>query len=198
MKKTKLIVIVSTVVVLVVITGLSAWRIASLSAEYPNPQIYENGVGDEVKGGDIGITAIGARILNSQQIEELIPGFDSGLLDDSGKPISKESVKMLVVELDVTNYSSTEQAVALYKFTAVSRAWSNGVSLDSFRELNEGNSPTLAMSANQSQTVCLPFLLYDFQFQSKTDWDTVSDRPFDLALSLYPIKTVIHLLNENA
>jgi hypothetical protein len=184
-------------VVLIVIVGLSAWRIAELSAQYPDPQLYEVGVGEEVRGGDIGITAVGARLLDSPQIDELIPGFESGMLDDSGRPLDKESVRMLVVELEVTNYSSEEQQVALYDFVAASRAWNNGTDMLSFMELNEGNGPALTMGANQSRTVLMPFPLIESQFQSAADWGAAADRPFDLVLTRYPIKTVIHLLNDN-
>jgi hypothetical protein len=99
--------------------------------------------------------------------------------------------KILLVSMTITNRSPVTQTIELSRFCGQSRAWSNGIHLPLFRELNE-STLSLSLASKESIEVLLPYALYAFQFQDK-DWTSVEGKAFDLVLALHPEKKIVHL-----
>lgn len=191
--RTKWLLGAGVVIVCCAIIGLFAYRVMFINSGFPNSTTVEYGLGEKIQGGDIDITALDFQILDSEQLSELLPDYTIDVYNEDGSPIDPDSAKTLLVEVNIVNDGTTTQTIALQRFCAESLAWSNGLALDEFKQLNNGMSPQLELEPGQAVDVRLPYSVYALQFMTDAEWQEVDDRPFSLVLSLYPTKHLIRL-----
>lgn len=169
--------------------ALSAWRIVQVNNRWPDPKIRTYSIGEEIMGGDIGITAVDAQILDGQEMLEMVPEFE--VVPGGKEPVTIDDFKLLLVDVTVRNASDEDREVPVYHFYAQSYAWSNGIDAEMFHSINEDAELDLSLPANSTMSVQLPYLLFTSQFR---EWKTAGERPFDLVLSSYPIKCSVRLM----
>ncbi|MEG0304524.1 MAG: hypothetical protein RR576_03255 [Oscillospiraceae bacterium] len=61
-----------------------------------------------------------------------------------------------------------------------------------FRLLNPDKTGYVQLQPGENDTILFPYALYDFSF-SKSYFSTLENKTFQIVLSLYPTKTVVHL-----
>ena len=104
------------------------------------------------------------------------------------------NIKLILTTIQIKNLSTKQVKLEVYPFVLESSGFSNGINLDLYNVLNGDNatvSPVL--KPGEVQTLELPFTMIESQF-TKQDWLNLTNRNFELVLSLYPIKKSI-LLN---
>ena len=181
----------AALLLLIVLIALSAFRITQINKRWPDPEIRTYSLGKEIMGGDIGITATDARLVEGKEILEIIPEFELEAFSWSNEPIGIEDFKILLVDVTVRNTGADSREVLLHHFSAQSQAWSNAIDLQIFHSINEDTGLNLSLPANSAMNVRLPYLLCTPQFR---DWETAGKRHFDLVLSIYPIKCSVRVM----
>jgi hypothetical protein len=168
-------------------------RIYQINAVYPSPTLVEHRQGEVIRGGDFELTVTQTKLLSYGELLELVPTYEISMLDEHGQALDGSKLRMLVIEVDITNTSTDERELFFYQFNAQSKAWHNGVDLSAFLDMNEGGSLSLSLPGGESTKVTLPFLMIEAQFKSVDDWTRAKERPYDLVLATYPILDVAHL-----
>jgi hypothetical protein len=186
---------VAVAVAIIAVACLSAWRVSSLAAAFPDPVLVEHRLGEEVVGGEIGIRATDAAILDRSKVLALAPGYSPAVLGAGGEPLGADDERVCLVTLVVTNNGEKAQVVPLQNFRAQSLYWQNGINMPLYGLLNESPGLRLSLEAGQSVTVRLPFSAYSVSFMTDSEWASFAQRPFDLVLSIYPARHVVHLLD---
>lgn len=103
--------------------------------------------------------------------------------------------KVVTVETKLQNISSQNVKVEFYTFVLQNKVWSNGINPELFFELNPENvNMNTLLEANSEIFVKLPYVIYDFQVKEK-QWEELEATQFDLVLSVYPDRKVIHMTN---
>ena len=104
------------------------------------------------------------------------------------------NAKILVVDAKIKNISSVSTKISLYEFVLQNKVWSNGVNPELFLELNPENIDLeCILDAKTEIRVKIPFVIYDFQVKDK-QWKELKGSKFDLVLSVYPYRKVIHII----
>jgi hypothetical protein len=176
--------------VLLVVAGV---RIYQINATHTNPTLAEHQQGEVIRGGDFELTVTQARLLNYEELLSLLPTYEISMLDEHGQALDGAKLKMLIVEMSVTNSGTDERELLLSQFNAQSRAWHNGVDMFTFLDMNDGDSLTLSLPGGESAQVVLPYLMIEAQFKTASDWARTEERPYDLVLATYPVLEVVHL-----
>lgn len=99
-----------------------------------------------------------------------------------------------MVDAKIKNISSVSTKIRLYEFVLQNKVWSNGVNPELFFELNPENIDLeCILEAKTEISVKIPFVIYDFQVKDK-QWKELKESKFDLVLSVYPYRKVIHII----
>jgi hypothetical protein len=179
-------------VIVVAVVAASAFRIYQLNSEYPPPATKAYVLGETVSAGDVTLAVQDAYFVNPNQIQEMFPGFDGGLIEN-GKPLAPERYKVFLVILKVNNESDRDQQVDL-RFYLQSGVWSNGADLFLFQQVNAGSEGLIrTIGAHEEIMLKCPYVLYDFMFKSSEDWEQVESRSYRIVLSNYPTQHVIRV-----
>lgn len=158
-----------------------------LNTKYPEVIIDSSSMNEPVNYFDFSLCAEKYAIINQNEIkekniisEQLPSGFET---------------KMVLVTLNIKNTSTQEKTIELYPFVLESNGWRSAFDFEAFNKLNSENvSTSLRLKPGKSQTVILPFTMYNSQFK-KDYWAKLQNKEFDLIFSLYPIKKYIKLYN---
>jgi hypothetical protein len=179
-------------VAIVAVAAASAFRIYQLNSEYPPPATKAYALGETVSAGDVTLAAQDAYFVNPNQMQEMFPEFDGGLIEN-GKPLAPERYKIFLVVLKVNNESDRDQQVDL-RFYLQSGAWSNGADPFLFQQTNGGSEGLIrTIGAHEEIVLRCPYLLYDFMFKNSGDWERVESRSYRVVLSNYPTQHVIQV-----
>lgn len=188
------------IVVMVGVFGLliaaMGWRIVTLNIKYPNPQVITYQQNEPIKGGEIEMVVTDSKIVSMQDIKELLPEIEDPIKDKDGNLLEDDQKKVLLVELEIQNLSDAKQKTTVTPFTAQSRAWSNGMDMNTYLGLNRLQTTGIELGAKEKQIIIMPFVMYDFQFK-KDEFSSIEQRDFQLVLSTYPIKNLVELRSQN-
>jgi hypothetical protein len=168
-------------------------RIYQINAEHPSPTLVERQQGETIRGGNFELTVTQTRLLSHEELLELAPTYEIDLLDEHGEKVDGSKIRMLAVDVNITNISTDEQELRLYQFSARSKAWRNDVDMFTFLDLNDTGSLVLSLPGGESTHVILPYFMGEVQFKNAEDWARAKERPYDLVLATYPVLEVVHL-----
>lgn len=190
----KKIIVVFSVLLVVLFFALSALRYSTLNKMYPDVEIVEHSIGEEIKGGEIYITVESSELWDGEQTRQIIPDYTIEAYNNDGTIPEDDQIRNLIVHLKVENKSDSQKSVSFVNFTPESNAWKNGLSLELYTQLNPGVGSPLEfkIEANSKSDIILPYTMIYSQFKEK-DWEHIEQRDFKLVLSQYPIKHVINL-----
>ena len=185
------------ILVVIVILGLFAFgcvRIFQINTAYPSPKYHEYKMNENIKGGDITICFTSASILNYKEIMKLEPDYTIVSYDINGVVLDKSKIKMLLVELDATNTSESDQVIDMGIFSVQSGKWSTIDDPFVAKEINGESIAHLSIKAGHTRQIKLPYMLECSEFQfDQSDFDNIKSKPFDLILSTYPVSNILHL-----
>jgi cation diffusion facilitator CzcD-associated flavoprotein CzcO len=168
-------------------------RVYQINALHPNPTLVEYQQGEVIRKGDFEITVTRTRLLSYGELLELVPTYAISVLDEQGEALDGSRLRMLAVDVSITNTSADERELVLYHFNAQSQAWHNGIDMYTFQDMNGGGSLTLSLLGGESAQVTLPYSMVDVQFKSARHWAQADERPYELVLATYPVYEVVHL-----
>ena len=193
-KRKRIIALVVTVVSLVLL-GLAAYRIITLNMMYPSPKVLEYAIGDEIMGGDIGITVIGLKIYEGAEIYTVIPDYQESLVDLDGELLPIEKSREFVCEITYTNYSTDQYYRISPRGTMqIELFWTSNGDPMIFASLNPDlpvRSPTLG--PGEQITVRLPFRMYRVTNYEEDIWESAMEGQIDLVIREFPQKIIVHL-----
>lgn len=170
-----------------------SWRFVTLNKEYPNPKVITYKQGQAIQGGDIEITVIDSEFTTMDAMQEIIPEIENQVVDEKGNLLQNEHIKILLVDLELHNLSNDKQSTSLARFTAQSKAWSNGMDLNTYCALNNIQGVGINLAPGEKRHMTMPFYLYDLQFK-EGGFQKAEDRKFHLVLSVYPVKNMVELV----
>lgn len=190
MKNKKLTVSIVCVLLLGVVI-FSSFRIYNLNNKYPNPKIVEYPIGQSISGGGIDIVVEGSELIDGERLKEIVPDYIYGVKNTDGSELGNDQVRILLVNLKITNTTDEPQNMTVCQIYAESLTCANGIDAELYEELNvdKGNPIRIELDPNEEMEVVLPYSFCSRQFKSK-DWNNIDNRVFDLSLATYPIKYI--------
>lgn len=169
------------IVLLVAALIFGGVRYHQINTLYPNPHVTEVSVGEPVAYKDITITATGSEMMQMSQLPEM----------ESSENASFWPEDTVVVRVDLTLYSETDNTMELYRF-----ALENGLSATQpLRDMMYAlyGSTRQELSAGESATFSLYFPFTQVAYSEK-DWMRIADMGFTLELvDTYPQRIRITL-----
>ncbi len=181
MKKSKLTIII-TVIILIVIMGV---KYKDINNQYPQAKEEEYRIGDKVEYRGIEISVENVRLIDNDEINNMD-------LQES-KFYEEYQRKAIVATVNFINNSNESKSVESDYFEAATLDWHNGLNYEIFNVLNGGEKrPYVELNPKEEITLQLPYEMFDFQFERKT-WDNIEDLQFNLVLEIYPLKKFVNL-----
>ena len=159
------------------------WRVVAVNLKYPAPTLKSYEIGETVRYLDnYEITVVKSEFLSDDRADEL---FDvENMFPDMEQ-------KFLVVTLKIKNISNEVQEFAVENLIFQSGAFFNAPMIQGFEALN-GWCTLPELSAGEEQLVKLPLNISKSRFRD-SQWNTITERPFELVLGLYPEREVLKL-----
>jgi hypothetical protein len=186
-----------TVVLVVALLVALSLRIAQVNARYPNPTVAEHQLGETFVVHGVEFCFTNARVIGYAEMKELLPSYETVLLDEQLNPFEPARLRFLLVDVDVRRVAQEEQSFfSLAWIYAQSYAWRNGFDHLLFEDLNGGETMSSALGNGERAHLVLPYGMSDTQFKDQTDWETVEGRPFDLVMTTYPVENIVHILSD--
>jgi len=173
-------------VFIMLIAGLSAFRIVSLNLKYPPSALEARKIDESIIYKDqFEITVTKCAFMKNDMIESY---FKDEI--ELGR-----DVKCLVVDITIKNISDQAGQIEVNSFILETGAWGNAINLTAFLQLNEDNDnvtlvPTL--KAGEEISMKLPFSMISQHFK-ENQWGHVESREYFLTVNLYPVKQRIQL-----
>lgn len=188
-------IIIPIIVMIILITILSSFRIYNLNKDYPNPVVIEHSLNEKIDGGNISLTVLDSSMVYNSYIKQLFPEYVDYTENSDGTKVTDEQIRVLLIKTKLTNNSDAEQKFSLVQMNAESLIWANGIDGGLYPLLNPDNNNPMGVTIppNKDIEVILPYTIYDLQFQKK-DWEEIDNRHFDLAISYYPVKHIVNLM----
>jgi len=181
---------VASVLALLLVAGTV--RIIALSIAYPSPGHMVFSLGEEVIGGDIGVRATSLEVFEGEEILGILPEYEEKVMD-RGILVTFDQVRMFVYSVVLTNHSESVCGVAVYNYVLQIGAWKTALAYDEYLELNEGRGTRVELEPDEQVELRLVYKMYDIQFNSRSDFDEITNRDIDLVIVTYPVKIVIRI-----
>lgn len=180
------------VILSILIVGSSIWRFVSLNERYPDPGVVVYKEKDKIKGGDIEISVSSSNLVSMEEMLELLSDHKDEMIYEDETSMPQTERKVLLVQINIKNTSSTEQTTSLVRFMAQAGAWANGMDLGAYCALNGVEKTNIQLKPKEQRSMMMPFYLYESQFAGD-EFHKVDRRKFSLVLSVYPVKNIIEL-----
>lgn len=181
---TKKKIISSLIVVLsALLVGLFVWRVVEVNLKYPAPVLKSCEKGETLNYLDtFEITVMDTEFLSDEQAQELF---------DVENAFGDVEQKYLVTTLHVKNISDEPQRFPVYELTFQSGAFFNGGMYQFLESLN-GWVDVPEQQPDEELTIKLPLNIPKTRFRD-SQWETVTQRQYEIVLRLYPEKYVLKL-----
>lgn len=185
----------------VCLVALCAFQIWLVNKNAPMSEPVEYEVGDiayldmETANGtvlsneEVGLSVEGTRIYKNSAIEDLLPGYTSPILENE----IGSNEAMIIVDVSITNYSDSEKEIPLYAFQLQSNALRSSVTMDVFNDLNPGQDLVVTVLPGGRLSTSLVYEVFDSHYGSVQKMERSLSECFDLVLSAYPKKVLVHL-----
>lgn len=181
MKKGKLI-IVTTIVVLIIVIGI---RYREINNQYPQAKEEEYSLRDKIDYRGIEISVEEFRLIDNDEITKMN-------LKES-EFYKENERKAIVATVNLKNNSSEMKSIESDYFEAATLDWHNGLNYEMFTILNGGEkSAYVELNPKDEITLQLPYEMFDFQFKRDT-WDSIEYLQFNLVFDIYPVKRFVKL-----
>lgn len=176
--------------IFIILCCVWAFFVYSINARYPNR--VEDPIVENEAFSYLGYSL---QVSNS----EIVPFRDSVRLfggDESNiAEIDLES-KTLLVEITLRPDEGIRTPFPVTSLTVESGAWTNGLDVPLFFEMNDADSLNVSVEPSASCNIILPFRIYPSQFYAQ-DWKQLKTRKFYLVGAMYPITQKVSLRTED-
>lgn len=157
----------------------------SVNKKFPKREVLEKNIGEDMKIDEK--MTIRVEAIELSNVEKYNEEITKGIRQLGGR------AKVVVVDALIENCTEEKGSVELYKFVLQNNVWSNGINPELFFVLNLKLSDLqFWLDGKGKINVKLPFVIYDFQIREE-QWDDLKEEQFDLVISVYPIRRVIHM-----
>jgi hypothetical protein len=136
------------------------------------------------------LVAHGVIIADDEYITRYYPSYAQAVKSQRGY---SEELKWVIVELEVCNATDGDIKASLVNLHAQTGAWTNGVDMLLFADMNEGSGTILSLGLGEEKQLWVPFLLSKGQFGYRDDWYRIDEKEYELVLATYPDKVYISL-----
>lgn len=183
MKNKKRIIISALQIVFVVM----CFRYYAINTAFPNPVIKSCSIGQIANVNGYSVQVLSKKMYTKSELnptlQDMIPTNFPELQDD---------FRICVVEVKFQNLNEVEAPLEVFRFMLQSGAWANGIDHEIFDIFNPEGKLNMVCKPNEEKTLLLTYSVIKKNFHEQ-DWVNIDQRNFDLVLSVYPEKGLIHL-----
>ena len=176
--------VISSLIILAgaVLLGLFVWRVIAINLKYPAPTLKSYEIGETANYADtFELTVIDAEFLSDEAKKSL----------DVESTFGDYERECLVATLKIKNISHEPQMPLPEGLTFQAGAFFNGPMLQFMEQLN-GWSEMPELQANEELVFKVLTLVPKSRFRD-SQWETVTQREFEMVIALYPEKQVLKL-----
>lgn len=166
-----------------ILASLFVWRVVAINLKYPASTLKSYEMGETINYLNIfEIMVMDAEFLSDEKAQEL---FD---VENNFKDFEQE---YLVTTLNIRNISGETQRFSPSDLTFQSGAFFNGIMLHFMEQLN-GWRDMPELKPGEEITIKVPVNIPKSRFRD-SQWETVTEREFEIVIALYPEKQVLKL-----
>lgn len=180
-KKRNYIVLISVIFLTLIII-----RVVYINNKYPNPVVkkYDSSQSVIINGYEIKIES-----KKMYKMDQLPNEIKNNLYRDF--PELKQDFRICLLKVNFKNIGQSEKKFQVYNLYLQSKAWANGIDSEMFHMFNQDTELEISCKQNDDVSLLLPYAISKQAFNEK-DWNMIDKRYFDLILSVYPKKVLIH------
>ena len=106
--------------------------------------------------------------------------------------IDGNEMKIVLVRIDIKNFSKEKMKFIPVDFVANAYGWSNGISRDLFLTINNVTDMQIVIEPKKTIEIVLPYYIYSSQL-SAWHWQEVCGEDVEVVITEYPVKTIVRM-----
>ena len=177
------------VMIALAFTAVFAFRFIQVNRAYPKAELQQVYIHEPLNFKGYRLTALKTEMTPATELQQ--QGYKLDYED-----FFKDR-QIFFVDLLIEKTVSADPLFSISWFELQSGSWSNGQNLDLMTVFNE--DLTARMEELQTVGKTTIRLVFDVMHEHfhESDWQHVSERKYDLVLSLYPVKNILHLYDQD-
>lgn len=161
----------------------------AVNKKYPEAAVITSSIGRKINlDTNTKIIVNSCQYLTVDELRKIVPDYQITAKDENGDYLNDDDLKIYLVNVTITGTFDTNMQHILQSLNMVSGTDCMTINANLFGMLNDHTLD----DTYGTETVTLPYIFYSVNY-SKSDWNSVGNKKYDLVLYKYPMKYIFKL-----